>query len=265
MSATKKIILCADDYGQNLPVTEGIISLIEKNRLSATSCLTTFPAWNKLAKLLIPFQKKIDIGLHFNLTENNAPFKSLIPLLIRSQFRFINPKIIQKQLRKQLDAFAMEMGKLPDFIDGHQHVHHLPIVREALLKVYTEYFPSHNCYLRICVSKEALSASGFLKAAVISLTGAWALKKQVKENNIPHNSSFAGIYNFADSKNYSTYFQHFLRHIHDRGLIMCHPGLKQDNQKDPLYQSRWQEYQYLASNQFMEDCAKYNVMISRFC
>ncbi len=37
----KNIILCADDYGISHSVDRAIIDLLDKNRLSAVSCMTS--------------------------------------------------------------------------------------------------------------------------------------------------------------------------------------------------------------------------------
>ena len=40
--------------------------------------------------------------------------------------------------RGRFVAFEIVHGEIPDFIDGHQHVHVLPVIRLALLAVLTE-------------------------------------------------------------------------------------------------------------------------------
>ena len=40
---------------------------------------------------------------------------------------------LASELRAQRDAFTAAVGQPPDFIDGHQHVHHLPGVRDLVL------------------------------------------------------------------------------------------------------------------------------------
>ena len=66
---TKRIVLCADDYGQAPAISDGIIELLKDQRLSAVSCMTNTPDWPIYAKNLLPFRLERDIGLHFNLTE----------------------------------------------------------------------------------------------------------------------------------------------------------------------------------------------------
>ncbi len=80
----------------------------------------------------------------------------------------------------------------------------------------------------------------------------------------PHNASFSGIYDFHQAGQYRRYFQSFLAEIRHRGLIMCHPGFAAADENDPIEQARVLEYQYLSSQDFLEDCRAASIQISRF-
>ena len=81
----KRVILCADDFGISPGVNQGIIRLAEKERISATSAMVVYDEWPSNAKILREFKNRIDIGLHFVLTESR-PLSPLneIPSLINS-------------------------------------------------------------------------------------------------------------------------------------------------------------------------------------
>ena len=156
----KRIVLCADDYGQAPTISAAILDLVQKERLTAVSCMVNSPFWQEHAALLLPFRAKIDVGLHFNLTEGRPlsaafrakmgdTFPSLLHLMGKSWWRRLNQAVIQAELRAQLDAFVNAMGELPDFLDGHQHVHQFPIIRAALVAVYADYFKAKRPYVRL--------------------------------------------------------------------------------------------------------------------
>src|SRR3990167_9134435 len=250
----KQFVLCADDYAQNAAVSQGILELIEKKRISATSCLTNSPHWPTHASWLKPYQNSIDAGLHFNLTEGkplsdltsltkNGYLPSIKKLLIYSHLGLLEQQEIVTELEQQLYCFTRHFDQLPDFIDGHLHVHHLPIVREALLAFYQRYFPNKTCYIRIASNgwRAFFSFNEKIKSFIITASGALTLKQRLQQLNIPHNNTFSGIYNFANAMHYSHYFKKFLTKIADNGLIMCHPGLVDDAATDPLYRSRHHE------------------------
>jgi predicted glycoside hydrolase/deacetylase ChbG (UPF0249 family) len=269
----KQIILCADDYGQNESISQAIITLLEKKRLSATSCMTTAPYWPQHAKWLHSFKDKAQIGLHFNLTEG-APlssslikshgFMSLSKLLIQAYSGRLNAAAIEAELHAQLDKFEAEMGQLPLFIDGHQHVHQFPVIRNVLMKVYEERLRQCQCYVRCVYIPGFLYPKGryYSKILILQvLSGSISFKKELIKRGIPHNSSFSGIYQFQDSANYRTIFPYFLQHITDQGLIMCHPGLNKGELFDSISKSRYDEFLYFDSMQFLSDCRSANVVL----
>jgi predicted glycoside hydrolase/deacetylase ChbG (UPF0249 family) len=284
----KSIVLCADDYGQTQAISQAIIQLFQQKRLSATSCLTTSPHFRSHAEWLKSPDIQAAIGLHINLTEGrplswallNAEgetFPALSQLMIKAHLRVLDFNVILAEINAQLDEFKAVMGHLPDFIDGHQHVHQLPVIRDAVLKIYDQRLRQHpHCYVR-CVDDPSIffriKENAYIKRCLIQLNGASAFKKQLLQRKIPHNTSFSGIYNFelkpyseskshSQSNSYSQLFPIFLKQIKDNGLIMCHPGLPAEySDKDVIFYSRQDEYQYFMSQQFLEDCQMQNVVL----
>ncbi len=71
---TRSLVLCADDFGLADGINRAILELIDLGRLSATSCMTTMPAWTEgAAAALIARHDRAALGLHFNLTEGDKP------------------------------------------------------------------------------------------------------------------------------------------------------------------------------------------------
>jgi len=271
----KRIILCADDYGQNLPISQAIVNLFEKKRLTATSCLTTSPLWPVCSSQLLPYKNKVDLGLHFNLTEGSplspeftekysAQFPSLPQLIGLAYRRRLDKEAVRAELSKQLERFISELGQLPDFIDGHQHIHQLPIVRDALLEIWNEQLKKQGTYIR-CTDRTGRGMLkkhiAFIKRFIIQCCGARALKRRLVELSVPHNQSFEGIYDFVD---YRGLFPLFLKQTGNGGLIMCHPGLEETDQTDSIQAARYREYCYFMSEQFTLDCEKEGVILARF-
>lgn len=269
---TKSIVLCADDYGQAPEVNEGILQLLKKSRLSAVSCLVNSYLWPEAASALLNTTSSADIGLHFNLTEGQAlsaeyqsaygrQFSSLGTLMRRAAFRQLDKRVMQAELLAQLAAFEAAMGRLPAFIDGHQHVHQFPVIRDVVLSVHEANLRQAGSYLRLALPK--LAAFSQFKQLVIILMGAMAFKRELEQAGIPHNASFSGSYAFKNATHYQEYFQQFLDEIEDGGLIMCHPACA-EVALDPIARARVQEYSYLASDRFVEDCQRRGVKIVQF-
>lgn len=259
----KRLILCADDYGQNKAISQAIIDLLSKNRLTAVSCLTTTADWPSHAKWLNSYKKQADIGLHFNLTFEK-PY-SLPELLVRSCTRTLSRDMVDQSLNAQLNSFIESMGQLPDFIDGHQHIHQFPVIRDVLLDVYEK--RGLKCYLRCTYDDrlfQQMTSNDYLKKVIIQFGLARVFKKQLIQKRIPHPSSFSGIYDFKNV-HYRDLFRNFLTQIDDMGLIMCHPGLlNPSDEQDEIASARFRELSYFESDEFLEDCKKQNISLMRF-
>lgn len=262
----KRIILCADDYGQVMSVSDAIIELVQKERISATTCLVNFKDWYFSALRLQSYRDQIDVGLHLNFTEGSpisADFKrmygdlfpSLPKLILQACTRQLKLDVFAAECQAQLDRFIEGMEGYPDFIDGHQHVIQLPGVRQMLMQVYAERLGAKNIYLRLVNPKEFIKTFS-MKSWVIQLLGSNAMARLLKKNQIPHNQSFSGIYAFNQAKNFRLLFPRFLSEISDQGIIMCHPG----------HAPTWRafEFDYLKSDQFLKDLDQHHVTIQRF-
>jgi predicted glycoside hydrolase/deacetylase ChbG (UPF0249 family) len=274
---TKRIVLCADDYGQAPEISQGILALVKYGRLSATSCMVNADHWLEHASWLAPLKANVDVGLHLNLTEGkalSAPFiakygENLFTLntVIRlSVLRLLDKAAIQAEFSAQLDRFKEGLGVLPDFIDGHQHVHQFPIVRDAFIQVYQERFKrTQKPYVRSVRPK--LEPTDFIKnfkKVIIYFLGANPFIHLLDEHEIPYNTSYSGIYDFSKAGNFRDLFIVFLKDSESGGIIMCHPGLQGSASQDPIADARFKEYEYLFGEHFLYDCHQQKVVLGRF-
>ncbi len=255
----KKIILCADDYGQNQSISQAILTLIEKKRVSATSCMTTSSHWPEHAQWLKPFKGQVELGLHFNLTDG-VPVSTLIK---QAYLHRLKASVVEAELHAQLDRFETAIGCPPDYIDGHQHIHQLPIIRDVLFNVYEQRLRQYQTYIR-CVYVSRVLLKRNIKMLIIQLLcGSAHFRKELIKRKIPHNASFAGIYSFQHSAQYADIFPSFLTQISDHGLIMCHPGLGGDAQSDAIARARRDEFHYFASEGFLGACKRNDIVIEK--
>lgn len=258
------LILCADDYAQNADISAGILALAKQGRINAVSCLATMPAWPELQQELTA---DAYIGLHFNLTlgeplsqawrgRYGERFGSLADLLKICYSGRMDRQVIEAEIHAQLDAFSTARGCLPAFIDGHQHVHQLPVIRDAWLSWYAEHKPALFFRNTSNGVVDCLSTGGFPKRQAIALLGGMTFRRRLLQQSVPANTRFAGIYDFSQAAQYRDYFKGFLKITGNTGLIMCHPGLASQDETDPLSPYRCQELNYLSSDAFLQDLAE---------
>lgn len=261
---SRRLTLCADDFAQSPAISEGILTLLERRRLSATSVFSLSPLWPSLAGELSRRAPVADIGLHCNLTH---PFDdSARPLghwLLRSQLRLLSRQQLRDALLRQIDAFAEHFGRLPDYLDGHQHVHALPVVRDALFDaVALRWHGPAKPYLR---APDRLGDAGDSQGkGVILKTVCAGFAGMVGRHGMTTPAWFGGLYSLTAKADFPGLMRHWLQHCPDRSLIMCHPGLPAADSSDPIGTARQAEYHYLASTAFEEDCRRYDVTLERF-
>lgn len=270
-----EIMVCADDYAQNQSISEGIVHLAEQGRINAISCMVNSTCWNDSHAALYAQRSDHYVGLHFNLTHGNAmsslwkdtygiKLPGMAWLLQQACLRRLKSHVVIAEIKAQLDAYTHTMNAWPDFIDGHQHVHQLPIIRDALLSVCAD--SSHpNLFIRKTSNGwlDLLSTDGMPKRQLIALLGGIALQKHLVKQAVPSNTSFSGIYNFKEASHYRVFFKRFLKQTRDGGLIMCHPGKQSEDRSDPLYLYRHHEFNYFMSDDYLSDLARYSCQLKR--
>ncbi|AMO57365.1 hypothetical protein GZ77_15710 [Endozoicomonas montiporae] len=265
----KKLTLCADDYGMHPQVSRAIVELIQQQRVQATSCLVTSDYWQESVHFVNDIRTQADIGLHLNFTEGSGlsnAFVNGLPglgkMLALSHLRLLNTGHLVEEISAQFEAFTSATGFFPDFIDGHQHVHHLPQVRDALLKVISRYSLSERFWVRSAYPM--VSATSDLKAQIIVGSGAKAFSRQLQSNSIHHNSSFAGVYSLTPNQPFRQYMRQWMHHLQHYGLVMCHPARAASPGQFDHSRTRLQEYNYLKSQEFIADCRENTIKLVRF-
>ncbi len=253
------IVLCADDYGIAPGVGQAIRDLLDKGRLSATSCMVVSPDFAAEGVLLAPYVGRADIGLHLTLTLD----RPLGRLMLAAYSGRIDAAAVANEIQRQIARFTEVIGRPPDFIDGHQHVHLLPVVRDAVAAAAIPI----GAYLRLTDEPLAAVARAGVsrgKAAFLSLLSR-PLARHTKRLGIAHNRGFRGVRSFAESGPFRILFCRMIAQAPAGCLIMCHPGLVDASlrDRDPVTDSREAEYRYLASAEFPHDMAAAGLRLTR--
>ena len=264
--------LCADDFAMTQGISRGILELLALDRLSATGAMTNRPHWPDEARNLAAFTGRADLGVHLNLTcaepltrmPRFAPGHWLpaLPGVIKAGLMGTLPADeIAREIDAQLDAFEQAMGREPDFIDGHQHVHGLVGIRRIFLMVITRrYTGAKRPYIRVSgdgmarITRRGQFAAKALQVKQLSAGFAAA----VRDAGFATNDGFSGFSGFDASADYAAQFASYLASPGPRHLVMCHPGYVDAELAsiDPVLASREQELAFFKSDAFTEVCAK---------
>jgi predicted glycoside hydrolase/deacetylase ChbG (UPF0249 family) len=277
LSGRRRIWLCADDYGIANAVNVAIRDLVVRRRLNATSVMVVAPSFHRseahALDVLNTGMARVAIGLHLTLTAPFRPlsasykplrdgsFLSLPATLARAFLQRLSHAALVGEIAAQLRMFVHTFGRPPDFIDGHQHVHLFPQIREALLEVAKASAPGG--WLRQCGRVPPRSFSfGDRKAWLLDHLS-HDFQQRADALGLRTNPAFAGAYEFRQDADFPALFAGFLDRLPDGGVIMCHPGfVDADLQRlDPLTTLREREYAFLAGNAFPELLASHGVAL----
>jgi predicted glycoside hydrolase/deacetylase ChbG (UPF0249 family) len=251
----KEVVLCADDYALNAPVSQGIVALAVLGRLSATSVMSLSPRWAEDAPALRDVRERLDVGLHLDWTSGFAVAaghgRGLGLVMLRSALHLYSQKKVEVQIERQLDAFEAQWHAAPDHIDGHQHVQQFAVIRHALMAVLVRRYGADPSRPWLRVSQVAQPG---LKAKVISAMGAQALQQWAQQHNWPVVAPLLGAYGFDGSlEDYARHMQQWLAQLPQAhpALIMCHPAVSA-HADDEIGPARKREFAYLASHDFVQ-------------
>lgn len=210
------IYFCADDFGLCEDASGHILSCIEKEAINKVS---VFPNFDNVDISALQSKGSIMICLHLNLVEGKCmaeqdrislladkdgnfkhTFGGLLKLSILKRKEFENQAY--KEIKAQVLYWKNKLSDGTDFcIDSHQHVHMIPAVFGALMKVLDDEGIIVK-YIRI--PAEPLSVfiktpSLYLTYSAVNVIKQWLLKllwvfnkKKAKAHNLP-TSLFFGI------------------------------------------------------------------------
>jgi predicted glycoside hydrolase/deacetylase ChbG (UPF0249 family) len=264
-AAGRQIWLCADDYGISHSVNAAIRELILRGRINATSVMVAAPHFDReeaeALDRLNAGSKRAALGLHVTLTAPFKPTSEGFAPLSRGHFpplqkmmraavaRRLQPERLLIEVATQVEAFVMAFGRPPDFIDGHQHVHLFPQVRDAVLQVAARAAP--NAWVRQCGRPRSAPRLHIAKELLLDVLSL-AFRRKARLLGVATNPAFAGAYDFNSKSDFADIFPRFLSGLPDGGLIMCHPGFVDAELKrlDPLTRQREREFAYFNSDEF---------------
>ncbi|WP_051293639.1 ChbG/HpnK family deacetylase [Pseudoduganella violaceinigra] len=250
----KSLIINAEDVGMHPAVDDAVAELVGRGIVSAASVMALGrPNRETLGAIA---RQGADLGLHLDFTSEmaRAAYRretGLPSLMLAAWSGTLNAAHVRAALEGQFQRFGELTGRLPDFIDGHQHVHQFPVIREALVQLLERHGAK-----RIRVRNTASRRWRGGKAAVIGMLGSASLARRLERIACRSNADFMGVYDRSAAADLAARWYGWLASAPAQGgLAMCHPALKDWGGAA----FRVKEYQFLGSQQFRELCSEFDV------
>ena len=276
---TTRIVLNADDYGMTGAVDAGILELLDRRRLTGVSAMSAASRWPAGGSLLADYARQADLGLHFTLTGipplsghhfgiNTAPPNSFATIWKAAQRRTIEQAAVLRELKLQWEAFADVAGRPPAHIDSHQHVHQLPVIRDAVTDFVSALPAASRPYLRTSYAPitTILRGRANITRALALAFAARPFRRRAARARVVTNHSLSGVYDFSPGPGYRKRFQSFVATASGGMIVLCHPAVptQEADPADPIAAARAAEYAYFMSPAFDADLAYADVALAKF-
>ncbi|MDB5730571.1 MAG: YdjC family protein [Variovorax sp.] len=250
---TRWLCICADDFGMTAGVNAAVLELVEAGTLSATGCMVRRDAWPAGAAQLRGIDPaRCDVGLHLDLTgtrHGGATDHKPTSLIARGYLGLLPRAAMRSEIRDQLARFEDAMGRVPAFIDGHQHVHQLRGVREVLLAELAARYAGALPWVRSTAPVDAGRGARGKQALIFALGGA-PLARQAARHGLATNGALLGVYDFSGSAaDYRARLEGWLAACRSGDVLMCHPS-RDMAPDDSIAAARRNEYEVLRGLHF---------------
>lgn len=133
----KYLIVNGDDFGYSRGVNRGIIKAHTNGIVTSTSVLVDGNAAAEASTLSkYPI---LSVGLHFSLVDKETRLAWL-----KGTYKTVIKDKVKREFERQIRKFIEIVGRLPDHLDGHYHIHIYPRVRSII----GEYSKVHHIPVR---------------------------------------------------------------------------------------------------------------------
>ncbi len=212
----KKLIVNADDLGYSKGVNEGIIKAYRDGIVTSTSLMVKGKAALQAVEL-VKQTPQLGLGLHFQIEDNDFQFLFQTKKVIAAVFT----QKTKREFLNQIEIFKRLTGKMPDHIDGHHHVHRMPIIYIFIRKWCQENAIPYRGQIHFIDS-----FFGMPSTKAISITNLIKILNDLSE---------------------------------DASELMCHPGAVSPDLKSSYSNQREIELQTLTSKQIKDEIKKLKI------
>ncbi|RIY32081.1 hypothetical protein CJP74_05615 [Psittacicella melopsittaci] len=252
--ASHNLEICVGDFGLTPGINQATINLAKAGKINCASVLVDAPnlTLDYIEEALrLKHDHKLSLGLHLNFTEKLSSHqnqelispihKLLNPVYLRVFFAKGNSKKIIAQIYKEIERQFFLFEDLfdcwPDFIDGHQHVHMLPLFAQALREFYAEHRLDQNkIWVRSLNRVNQLNRTNLPGASKVQNLILRMATKKARSSAYSMRKELLGVYNYDTSPEEFSQLMHFwlknARSYHQKtgrgAVIMVHPSVSLD-------------------------------------
>ena len=252
------LIVHADDFGETGEITAGICQAIEAGAVTSTSIMANMPGTADALPRVAALADRASFGVHLNfcegqpltagdsLVDERGQFHSKRALFLRAVRGKLSPTALEAEITAQI-ARIHDAGIRISHVDGHKHLHLLPIVRHAVARVLPRFGIE-----RVRVTRLARLSAAHQPATLVREALAWQADRTFRRARLRSPArvvDLQAIMQPAHGNNGAA-----LAGRAQQGPIemFCHPGTRQADIEKPGSCARFDELNFLLSPRFQD-------------
>jgi len=255
------VVIHADDFGETVAITNGIRCAIEAGVLTSTSIMANMPATQEALRRVQALAGQASFGVHLNVCEGRPLTRNETLVGEKGDFyskrlvirRALSGKLSLAELEQEIAAqiaLVRDAGVAISHVDGHKHLHQLPLISTAVANVLPR-FGIGRVRLTRLNSLAAFSKTG----TALRELAAWRAAAIFRRAGL---SSPVRVVDLGEvmRKGFDGLGPRVL--VDRRGAVelCCHPELPADVPGKPSSHRRSEELEYLLSPGFREWLAR---------
>ncbi len=253
-AAISRLIVHADDFGETAEITRGICAAIEAGAVTSTSIMANMEGTADALPRVAALAERASFGVHLNLCEGepltrgrsllgaDGRFCGKRTLFWRAMTRGLSLSELEAEISAQI-GLVRDAGVRISHLDGHKHLHQLPVVSEAVARTLPRFGIERVRLTRLGSMFRARAPGALVREWLAVPAGAAFRRARLRS---PQRIVDLGHLMRLDDASAAT----CLRERHGAIEIFCHPGTAQADRDKPGSCERSAELQFLLSERF---------------
>jgi predicted glycoside hydrolase/deacetylase ChbG (UPF0249 family) len=253
-----RLIVHADDFGETAEITEGICQAIAGGAVTSTSIMANMPGTDAALPRVAALSDRASFGVHLNfcegrpltaapsLTDEHGNFHAKRALFLRAVRGKLAPNEVEAEITAQI-ARIHDAGVRISHVDGHKHLHQLPIVRQAVARVLPRFGIERVRITRLGRLRDARKPATLVREAM-----AWQADRTFRRARLRSPARVVDLQAIMRPSPAGDGASLARAEAEGPIEVFCHPGTQQADIEKPGSCARYEELTFLLSPRFQD-------------
>jgi predicted glycoside hydrolase/deacetylase ChbG (UPF0249 family) len=249
------MVVHADDFGETVEITRGICEAIDGGAVTSTTIMANMPGTADALPRVAALSSRASFGVHLNLCEGRpltsgrtlvdaqGRFHRKRALFLRAVTGTLSLAEVEAEVSAQI-ALVHDAGVRISHVDGHKHLHQLPVVSAAVARVLPRFGIERVRLTRLGHIGQVRAPATMMRELLAVPAGAVFRRARLRSpRRVVDLQVIMGLKPGADAGV-------LLREPNGAIELFCHPGTALADAQKPGSCERYTELQFLLSARF---------------